>query len=82
MGEEKVDVEDGSPILSACESLGIPFSCKDGVCGSCLVDVVEGKENLEELNDRETDFGLDDKDRRLACQAKLKSGDVKIQSGY
>ena len=80
--EEKVEVADGSEIQGACESLGIPFSCKEGVCGSCLVDVNEGKENLGELNDEEVAFGLGGKDARLACQCKIKSGDVKLESAY
>ncbi|MCH7850588.1 MAG: 2Fe-2S iron-sulfur cluster binding domain-containing protein [Nanoarchaeota archaeon] len=80
--EEKVEVEDGSSIQEACESLGIPFSCKEGVCGSCLVNVSEGAENLGELNDEEIAFGLDGKDIRLACQCKITGGDVKVESAY
>ena len=82
LGDKKVTVEDGGGIIEACESFGIPFSCKGGVCGSCLIDVVEGEDNLSDLNDNEEAFGLDDKHRRLACQSKMKSGDVKIQGGY
>ena len=82
LGDKKVEVKDGGEITEACESFGIPFSCKEGVCGSCLIDVVDGKDNLSDLNEKEEAFGLDDKSRRLACQCKMKSGDVKIQSGY
>jgi len=81
MGETKVDVADGESIIPACESLGVPFSCKEGVCGSCLIDVVEGENSLSDLTEAENSFGLTDKKRRLACQCKMNSGDVKIKQG-
>ena len=73
---------DGGPIQKACESVGIPFSCKEGVCGSCLVDVTKGAENLGELNDAEVSYGLTDKNKRLACQCKISSGDVELEYAY
>jgi ferredoxin len=82
MGGKKVDVKDGDSIISAAEQLGIPFSCKDGVCGSCLMKVLEGEDNLSDPSSQEEAFGLSGKKERLACQCKLKSGDVKIESGY
>jgi len=39
--------------------------------------VVEGKENLSELTEEEKDLGRD-KEHRLACQCKIKEGEVKI----
>ena len=80
--DSSADVADGENIQAACESLGIPFSCKEGVCGSCLVEVEEGSENLGELNDQEIAFGLDGKDTRLACQCNISSGEVKLESAY
>lgn len=77
-----VEVADGSPIKEAAKSLGVPFSCEDGICGSCLVEVIDGEENLGDLNEAEKDFGLADKKSRLCCQAKLKSGDVEIKEAY
>lgn len=82
LGDETLDVADESMIQEQVESLGIPFSCKDGRCGTCLINVLEGKDNLADLNDKEKDFGLLDKSTRLACQCKIKSGNVKIESGY
>ena len=81
-GEETIDIDDESIIQAHVESLGIPFSCKDGRCGTCLVNVLEGKDNLTDLNDKEKEFGLLDKNTRLACQCKIKSGNIKIESGY
>lgn len=82
IGDNRAELLDGSPIKDTAESLGIPFSCKEGVCGTCLVDVEEGAENLSELNDEEIAYGLSDKSKRLCCQAKIKSGEVKAISAY
>ncbi len=74
--DDEVELEPGQ-IRDAAEELGVPFGCKQGICGTCIVDVVEGMENLEPKNDKEEDMGLQD-DQRLCCQAKIKKGRVKI----
>jgi len=76
-GEER-EVKDGEPIAEAAKDLGIPFSCEDGICGTCMIEILEGKENLSELNQEEQDMGMD-RETRLACQCKIKSGLVKIK---
>jgi len=82
MSGNKVEVADGAPIKEAARSLGVPFSCEDGICGSCLVEVINGEDNLEDLNEAEKEFGLADKKSRLCCQTRLKSGDVEIKEAY
>ena len=75
---EEVELEDGSAITEACEDAGVPFACTEGVCGTCVIEVLEGMENLSEFTQEEMDF-LGDLDReRLACQCMLKRGKVKI----
>ena len=76
--EQKETVEDGSSIIEPCEKLGVTFSCKEGICGSCQVEVEEGMENLSEKTVEEEDMGCDGSDR-LACQCKIKQGSVKIR---
>jgi ferredoxin len=44
------EVPDHSKIDALCEGAGIPFSCNSGVCGTCQIEVLEGEENLNELN--------------------------------
>jgi ferredoxin len=73
----EVELADGEPIREAAEQLGVPFGCRNGLCGSCLVEIDEGKENLSEKTEAEEDFGLEDH-QRLCCQAKIKEGEVKI----
>jgi ferredoxin len=77
-GEEKELPED-SPLHEVCEEAGVPFACTEGVCGTCVIEVVDGMQNLSDFTQEERDF-LGDQDReRLACQCKLKGGCVKIK---
>ncbi len=76
--DQQQEVTDGDALKEAAEELGVPFGCEEGICGSCLVDVVEGLENLAELTEAEEDMGLDEGER-LMCQCKVNSGTVKIQ---
>lgn len=77
--QDTVDLPDNSPITEACEEAGVPFACTEGVCGTCVIEVVDGMENLSEFNQAEADF-LGELDReRLACQCQIKSGCVKIK---
>lgn len=74
---KEFELPDGSRIDEACENIGIPFSCNSGVCGTCQIRVVEGSENLSDLNEEENALGMD-KNTRLSCQCSIKSGMVKI----
>jgi len=74
---KEVEVPEGDPIKDACENLGVPFGCRMGVCGSCMIDVVEGEENLSELTEEEKNMARDKK-HRLACQCNIRKGDVTI----
>jgi len=77
-GEEK-DLEEDSPIQEVCEEAGVPFACTEGVCGTCVIEIVEGNANLSEFTQEEKDF-LGDQDReRLACQCRIMGGCVKIK---
>lgn len=75
-GEEK-DVEDGGKMKNAAEELGVLFGCEDGICGTCMINVVEGEKNITDLTQAEKDLERDAKNR-LACQCKIKKGKVVI----
>lgn len=53
----------------------IPFGCKAGACGSCVIEVLDGLSNLGEKKANETAFlemlGFSGKEFRLACQCRL-----------
>jgi ferredoxin len=74
---KEFELPDGARIDETCENIGIPFSCNSGVCGTCQIRVVEGAENLSDLNGEENILGMD-KNTRLSCQCSIKSGTVKI----
>jgi len=77
-GEEK-ELPEGECLHEICEEAGVPFACTEGVCGTCVIEVVEGMDNLSDFTQEEKDF-LGDQDReRLACQCKMKGGCVKIK---
>ena len=75
-GDER-EVADGTAVMEACEDLGLPFGCQDGICGTCMSIVTQGAENLEGKNEKENDFDLPD-GQRLVCQCKVKSGTVEF----
>lgn len=76
---EEVNLPDGSPIASTCEEAGVPFACTEGVCGTCVIIIKNGQENLTAPTQEEKDFlGANPTQERLACQCKLKHGEVEI----
>ena len=71
------EIPDGNRIDAVCEGAGIPFSCNSGVCGTCQIEILEGAENLNDLNDEENELGMD-RNHRLSCQCSITKGIVKI----
>jgi ferredoxin len=61
----------------------IPFGCKSGACGACVIEVLEGQTNVGEKTDDELAFlhtlGYPGNEFRLACQCRL-NGAVKIRA--
>ena len=75
---EEFEINDGDSISEVCEEGGVPFACTEGVCGTCVIEVKEGMENLSEFTQEEEEFLGEMEQERLACQCKLKGGCVKI----
>lgn len=76
-GQEK-EVKDGDLIRDALEEMGVLIACADGSCGVCKVDILEGKENLNEINEKEKEMGCEGNER-LGCQCKILKGEVKVK---
>ncbi|CDZ81781.1 Ferredoxin-1 [Candidatus Rubidus massiliensis] len=75
---EEVELPDGSPIAEVCEEVGVPFACTEGVCGTCVIRITEGMENLSPPTQEEKDFlGEGTCEERLGCQCKITSGTVR-----
>lgn len=77
--EEEVELKNGSAIKEVCEEMGVPFACEEGICGSCIIEVTEGNENLTPMTEEELDFLGEQDTERLACQCNIKKGCVKIK---
>jgi len=77
--QEEHELADGERIAEFCEEAGVPFACTEGVCGTCVVEIVDGNDNLSEPTQEELDFlGDDTCQERLACQCRIKQGKVSI----
>lgn len=77
--KEENELPDNSPISEICEEAGVPFACTEGVCGTCVIEVLEGMENLSRPTQEELDFlGDATCKERLACQCRIKSGTVRV----
>lgn len=74
-GSAFIDVTDEHP------KSGVPYSCRSASCGTCRVEVVEGKEAMSPADDDELEvleiFG-DEPDVRLACQLRLAKDTDKV----
>lgn len=76
VNDESYDVPDGSKLRDL--ETDINFGCKQGMCQTCLIEVVEGMENLNEKTDAEEMHNLRD-DQRLACQTIIEEGAVEVE---
>ncbi len=76
--DKEIEIKDGESISDACRELGVPFGCYMGVCGVCKIKIEEGAGNLSELTQEEKSTGMD-QNTRLACQCKIKQGEIKIK---
>ena len=58
---------------------------KKGRCTTCKIIVIQGKDNLSEMNDRELAFAAQGRlqaGERLACQAILHSGEIQVKVAH
>lgn len=81
---DTVEVEEGKCLKDVAKEHGWPiaFGCEDGVCGTCIVEVQEGKDKvspMEEMEDQTLDMMcMKDGEHRLCCQCKV-NGDITIK---
>lgn len=84
-----INVKPGATIQDVVEASGsaLPFGCRDGMCGTCAVDIVQGMEflsgktNKELVVLKEICFGTATPNTRLSCQMKIEqpNGVVRIK---
>lgn len=80
----EVEVEIGANLRDAAEteSASISFGCDQGICGTCLVDLVEGGDNLsdsEEVEEETLQAMGAEEGQRLACQCRVE-GDITVKN--
>jgi len=60
----------------------LSFGCRSGACGSCVIEVLQGKDSLNNVDNDEKEFlailGYSSSLYRLACCCRLR-GDITIQ---
>lgn len=60
----------------------IAYGCEDGLCGTCIIKIDQGKDALNDMEESEKQtldiMGLDDGQHRLACQCRIKKDDEDI----
>jgi len=74
-----INVKEGSTIQDIVEASGsaLPFGCRDGECGTCVVEVEQGMEFLSPKTDKEIKVlkeicsGTCTPNSRLSCQMKI-----------
>lgn len=78
-----VSVPIGTRVIEISEKVGsgIIYGCRECDCGTCIMEVVSGMENLSEpslLEDKVLRENLAGRNQRLACQAQV-LGDVTVK---
>lgn len=72
-----INVHPGKTIQDIVEASGsaLPFGCRDGECGTCVVMIESGMEYMSEINAKEKavlkTVGEASPKARLACQMKV-----------
>ena len=81
-----VTVPAGTRLIEVSEKVGagITYSCREGECGTCIMKIVSGMENLAErsvLEDKVLQENLASRQHRLACQAQVLGGEIVVRPG-
>ena len=72
-----INVQPGKTIQDIVEASGsaLPFGCRDGECGTCVVYIESGMEYLSDVTDKEVTvmktLNEQNPKARLACQMKI-----------
>ncbi len=82
--DKSIEVPDGSRLQDAIDQAeaDIPFGCREGDCATCIIEVLDGMQNLGKPNENEVVTLMDDeleRGIRLACQCRISQGSVSIR---
>jgi ferredoxin len=81
-----VSVPAGTRLIEISEKVGagITYGCREGECGTCMMKIVSGMENMSErsvLEDKVLQENMAGRQNRLACQAQVLGGEVVVRPG-
>ncbi|MBI1284307.1 MAG: 2Fe-2S iron-sulfur cluster binding domain-containing protein [Thiobacillus sp.] len=81
-----VTVPAGTRLIEVSERVGagITYSCREGECGTCIMKIVSGMENLAQrsvLEDKVLQENMAGRNNRLACQAQVLGGEIVVRPG-
>lgn len=79
-----VAVPAGTRVIEISEKVGsgITYGCREGDCGTCIMKVTDGYNNLSEpsvLEDKVLRENMAGKHNRLACQAQVLDGNIAVK---
>ena len=81
--QKSIQVEIERSLSDICDEYptSVLFGCREAVCGTCLVEVLGGLDNLSPITDDEQELlsvlAPDNSRARLACQCVVR-GDIRI----
>ena len=79
-----VKTSEGRRFIDICDEFETPvfFGCRSASCATCLIEVVQGLENLSPMTDAEDALlsivAEDNPQARLACQCKI-NGPISVK---
>jgi ferredoxin len=81
-----VTVPAGTRLIEVSEKVGagITYGCREGECGTCMMKIVSGMENLASPSMLETKVlqeQMASRHNRLACQAQVLQGQIVVAPG-
>jgi ferredoxin len=82
------NVKPGETLQDIMEKMGsgLPFGCRDGECGTCIVEVLSGMEFLTPKTEKEvkvlSTFPDVTDQARLVCQMKIQKHDGLVRLKY
>ncbi|MBI3759729.1 MAG: 2Fe-2S iron-sulfur cluster binding domain-containing protein [Deltaproteobacteria bacterium] len=81
-----ITVPAGTRLIEISEKVGagITYGCREGECGTCMMRIVSGMENMSErsvLEDKVLQENMAGRNNRLACQAQVLGGDIVVRPG-
>lgn len=82
------EVEPGELLLDAGEKAGVEMEagCFNCSCGTCVAEIIEGMENLDDPTPEELDvldaWNRDPEKYRLTCCVRIRKGTVKLRQAH